>query len=74
MRGLHHRRVHLKDAVYLNARGVSFAILTTGVWAEVATHVAFMGYTVSWYSVRDAAAPIDRTWARSPASCVTVTG
>ncbi|OHV27853.1 hypothetical protein BBK14_18865 [Parafrankia soli] len=26
---------HLKDAVYLNARGVSFAILTTGRWDEV---------------------------------------
>ena len=27
---------HLKDAVYLNARDVSFAILTTGRWDEVA--------------------------------------
>lgn len=27
---------HLKDAVYLNARGVSLAILTTGRWDEVA--------------------------------------
>ena len=30
---------HLKDAVYLNARGVSFAILTTGRWDEVASYV-----------------------------------
>src|SRR4051794_3083994 len=29
---------HMKDAVYLNARGVSFAILTTGRWDEVAPH------------------------------------
>jgi predicted dithiol-disulfide oxidoreductase (DUF899 family) len=43
---------HVKDAVYLNARGVSFAVLTTGAWAEVAPFVEFMGYTVPWYSVR----------------------
>jgi len=49
---------HLKDAVYLNARGVSFAILTTGHWDEVAPFVEFMGYTQPWYSVRDAAPPI----------------
>ena len=36
---------HVKDAVYLNARGVSFAILTTGPWDEVAPYVEFMGYT-----------------------------
>jgi hypothetical protein len=30
---------HLKDAVYLNAPGVSFAILTTGRWDEVASCV-----------------------------------
>ena len=49
---------HLKDAVYLNARGVSFAILTTGRWDEVASYVEFMGYTQPWYSVRDVAAPV----------------
>ncbi len=49
---------HLKDAVYLNARGVSFAIVTTGRWDEVATYVEFMGYTQPWYSVRDVAPPI----------------
>ena len=49
---------HLKDAVYLNARGVSFAILTSGPWDEVASYVEFMGYTQPWYSVRDADAPI----------------
>ncbi|MET8977017.1 DUF899 family protein [Streptomyces sp. NPDC004539] len=42
---------HLKDAVYLNARGVSYAVLTEGRWAEVAPYVAFMGYTEPWYSV-----------------------
>jgi predicted dithiol-disulfide oxidoreductase (DUF899 family) len=49
---------HLSDAVYLNARGVSFAILTTGRWDEVAPFVEFMGYTQPWYSVRDVEPPI----------------
>nr|SBO97275.1 Bll6640 protein [Nonomuraea gerenzanensis] len=48
---------HLKDAVYLNARGVSFAIVTTGRWAEVAAFVEFMGYTQPWYSVRGVEGP-----------------
>ncbi|MDY0908250.1 DUF899 family protein [Microbacterium sp. CFBP9034] len=49
---------HLKDAVYLNARGVSFAILTEGAWDEVAPYLEFMGYTQPWYSVRGLEAPI----------------
>jgi len=49
---------HLKDAVYLNARGVSFAILTSGAWDEVAPFVEFMGYTQPWYSVRGVEPPI----------------
>ena len=48
---------HLKDAVYLNARGVSYANLTTGRWDEVAAYVEFMGYTQPWYSVRDVDGP-----------------
>ncbi|MCX4553000.1 DUF899 domain-containing protein [Streptomyces sp. NBC_01387] len=48
----------VKDAVYLNARGVSFAILTSGSWGEVAPYVEFMGYTQPWYSVRDVEAPV----------------
>ncbi len=48
----------MKDAVYLNARGVSFAILTTGRWAEVEPYVAFMGYTEPWYSVRGLPEPV----------------
>src|SRR4029453_14257255 len=35
---------HLRDATYLNARGVSFAVLTSGAWDEVAPYVEFMGY------------------------------
>ena len=49
---------HVRDSVYLDARGVSFAVLTTGPWDEVASYVAFMGHTQPWYSVRDAAAPV----------------
>ena len=49
---------HLRDAVYLNARNVSFAIVTTGSWDEVASYVRFMGYTQPWYSVRDVAEPV----------------
>lgn len=50
----------LRDAAYLNARGVSFAILTAGVWDEVAPYLEFMGYTQPWYSVRDVAPPVGR--------------
>jgi predicted dithiol-disulfide oxidoreductase (DUF899 family) len=49
---------HLKDAVYLNARGVSFAILTSGLWDEVAPYVEFMGYSQPWYSVRGEEPPV----------------
>ncbi|GIF40226.1 DUF899 family protein [Actinoplanes xinjiangensis] len=49
---------HLRDAVYLNARGVSFAVVTTGSWPEVAAFTEFMGYTQPWYSVRDAPPPV----------------
>ena len=49
---------HMKDAVYLNARGVSFAVLTSGRWDEAAPYVEFMGYTHPWYSVRGVEAPI----------------
>jgi predicted dithiol-disulfide oxidoreductase (DUF899 family) len=48
----------MKDTVYLKARGVSFAVLTSGRWDEVAPFVAFMGYTQPWYSVRGVEAPI----------------
>jgi predicted dithiol-disulfide oxidoreductase (DUF899 family) len=49
---------HVKDAVYLNARGVSYAVLTTGPRDEVAAYVEFMGYTQPWYSVRDLDEPV----------------
>lgn len=49
----------LRDAAYLNARGVSFAILTTGRWDEVEPYLAFMGYTQPWYSARGLEPPLD---------------
>jgi predicted dithiol-disulfide oxidoreductase (DUF899 family) len=49
---------HLPDAAYLNAAGVSYAVVTEGAWAEVAPYVEFMGYTQPWYSVRDVPPPI----------------
>ncbi|GLY47260.1 DUF899 family protein [Lentzea sp. NBRC 102530] len=48
---------HFRDAAYLNARGVSFAIVTTGAWDEVAPFVEFMGYRQPWYSVRGVEGP-----------------
>jgi hypothetical protein len=48
----------VKDAIYLNARGVSFAVLTSGRRGEVAPNVEFMGYTQPGHSVRDVAAPV----------------
>ena len=50
---------HMQDAVYLNARGVSFAVLSSGPWDEVASYVEFMGYTQPWYSVRGVEAPTE---------------
>ncbi len=47
----------IRDAVYLNARGVSFAFVTSGAWDEVEPFVDFMGYELPWYSVRDLPAP-----------------
>ena len=52
------------NADYLNTRGVSFAILTTGRWDKVASYVEFMGYTQPWYSVRDVDAPVGAQSAR----------
>ncbi|WP_018656094.1 DUF899 family protein [Actinomadura flavalba] len=52
---------NLRDALYLNARGVSFAIVTSGRWPEVASFVDFMGYTQPWYSVRGLDAPVGGT-------------
>ncbi|HVT68335.1 MAG TPA: DUF899 family protein, partial [Trebonia sp.] len=49
---------HLRDPAYLEARGVSSAIVTVGRWDEVAAFTQFMGYTHPWYSVRDLDEPV----------------
>ena len=38
------------DAAYLNANGITFAILADGPYEEIAAFRDFMGYTVPWYS------------------------
>jgi predicted dithiol-disulfide oxidoreductase (DUF899 family) len=47
----------LQDAAYLHHRGVSFAVLCEGPWAEVEPFVAFMGYRVPWYSSTEVTDP-----------------
>src|SRR3954470_14021102 len=64
---------HVKDAVYLNARGVSYAVLTEGAWDEVAPYVEFMGYTEPWHSVRDVDAPVGGSMGPPRASCAMAT-
>ncbi|MCR8670603.1 DUF899 domain-containing protein [Agrococcus sp. HG114] len=46
------------DASYLNARGISFAVLSKGPWSELAPFRAFMGYTHPWYSNRGVDDPL----------------
>jgi len=38
------------DAAYLNANGITFAILGDGLYEEIAAVRDFMGYTAPWYS------------------------
>ena len=38
------------DAAYLNANGITFAVLGQGPYKEIAEYRDFMGYTVPWYS------------------------
>jgi len=42
---------HAADAAYLNANGITFAILGDGPYEEIAAFRDFMGYTVPWYSI-----------------------
>jgi predicted dithiol-disulfide oxidoreductase (DUF899 family) len=44
---------NFQDATYLNARGVTFAILCEGPYQELAPFREFMGYTHPWYSTAD---------------------
>ena len=57
------------DAVYLNANGITFAILGDGPYEEIAAFREFMGYTALWYAIADVD---DTRWASpagSPATC-----
>lgn len=54
----------LRDAVYLRARGVAFAVLTEGPWDEVPPFLDFMGYTEPWYSVRGVPWPVGEDMGR----------
>ena len=38
------------DAAYLNANGITFAVLGDGPYEEIAAFRDFMGYTAPWYS------------------------
>ena len=39
------------DSAYLNAHGITFAILGDGTYEELAAFREFMGHTVPWYSI-----------------------
>lgn len=40
----------IPDSIYLERRGITFAVFAEGVWNEVAPFVEFMGYQHTWYS------------------------
>ena len=44
---------HMQMQEYLRARGVTYAVLCEGSYAESAPFRDFMGYTWPWYSARD---------------------
>jgi predicted dithiol-disulfide oxidoreductase (DUF899 family) len=44
---------NFQDATYLEARGVAFAVLCEGPYAELAPYREFMGYPHPWYSTID---------------------
>lgn len=43
----------VQDASYLHARDISFAVLSSGRWEELAPFRAFMGYRHPWFSNRE---------------------
>jgi predicted dithiol-disulfide oxidoreductase (DUF899 family) len=57
------------DAAYLNANGITFAILGDGPYEEMAAFRDFMGYTAPWYSVAHVDHPTWASPAGSPATC-----
>ena len=41
---------HVEDAAYLNANGITFAVLANGPYEQIAAFREWMGYTTPWYS------------------------
>src|SRR6266571_5002742 len=64
---------HVKDAVYLNARGVSFAVLTTGRWDEVASYVESWATPSSGTRCGACRRRSAAAWVPSSVSCATAT-
>ena len=72
VRGLHPEHLEhgdAADAAYLNANGITFAILGNGPYEDIAAFRDFMGYTVPWYSTHTSTIPPWATKAASPATC-----
>ncbi|WP_022882261.1 DUF899 family protein [Gryllotalpicola ginsengisoli] len=51
---------NFQDASYLKARGVSFAIFSSGPWEEISALRDFMGYSLPWYSTHHLDDPVYR--------------
>ena len=58
VRGLHHHGLAREGRRLPQRPRRLVAVLTSGLWDEVAAYVDFMGYTQPWYSVRGVDAPI----------------
>ncbi|WP_269520889.1 DUF899 family protein [Brachybacterium phenoliresistens] len=58
-----------RQTVYLAARGISFAILTTGIWEEVERFVHFMGYPRPGTRCAGCPSPSAGTWGTCAPSC-----
>ncbi len=55
--GCTHSQAAMNSAVcaYLAERDVTYAVFSSGPWAEIAAYRDFMGWTTSWYSTADSA-------------------
>jgi predicted dithiol-disulfide oxidoreductase (DUF899 family) len=49
---------HLAELSYLHSRGITFAVLAQGPYAESARYRDFMGWQMPWYSARDSLATL----------------
>jgi predicted dithiol-disulfide oxidoreductase (DUF899 family) len=55
--GCTHSQAAMNSAVraYLAERDVTYAVFSSGPWAEIAAYRDFMGWTTPWYSTADSA-------------------